>query len=643
MRLSSRFTHIIQIILPCLVLFLPRFPVTAEPVDPLVIASSEFLPFFFQGSEGNPRGILVDFWSLWSQKTGQPVVFQLSDESRIGDLIRNEEADIVAGLAFTMENSIDMNFSRPFYEVTCYLFYRTSLHLPRGIEDLSGLRVGVVTGSYFHQYVQREQQEAVITGYHNISQLVEGAVDGDLDAFILENPVAMAYLGRTDGFRTFKKSLNPVTTKHYHAGIRKGDRTLLSLVNKGLSAISQEEMKTIVDTWTGEIRPSATSQPLKRVIIACSVGTAPFAFVDETGRPTGMFVEMWSLWSKKTGIEVEFKTTDWGKTLKLVGEGEADIHSGLFFSKERDTYLDYAAPLYKCTTHFFFHKSIYGLESLEDLIGFKIGIIEGDYAVEYVRRNLPEASLEIYPNNDALFQAAADGKVRVFIKDTPIGIYHLTRRNILNQFRYNLRNPLYSKTFYAAVREGDGSLLSIINTGMEAITLEERSAVIRNWMGTSDVKSQDVLVVGISDGYMPFTGISYRGEPTGMFVDIWRLWAEKTGQQIEFFPTDWAETLDGLKNGDVDIHSGLFRTKDRLTWIDFSQPFYRVPSTVFYHPKYLKPSGLEDLNGQRIGAIAGAYQVQYLQEQFPNSEVATFTDTEPIVDSTVALILYVSK
>ena len=101
--------------------------------------------------------------------------------------------------------------------------------------------------------------------------------------------------------------------------------------------------------------------------------------------------------------------------------------------------------------------------------------------------NLPEATLTVYKSNDALFQAVEDGEVRVFIKDTPIGIYHLTQRNILSQFRYDTGNPLYSNMFYAAVREGNSSLVSIISTGMEAIASEERAAVVRKWMGTSDI------------------------------------------------------------------------------------------------------------------------------------------------------------
>ncbi len=42
---------------------------------PLVIVSKNYMPFFFREGDGVPRGILVDFWNLWSSKSGVPVHF----------------------------------------------------------------------------------------------------------------------------------------------------------------------------------------------------------------------------------------------------------------------------------------------------------------------------------------------------------------------------------------------------------------------------------------------------------------------------------------------------------------------------------------------------------------------------------------
>ena len=64
----------------------------------------------------------------------------------------------------------------------------------------------------------------------------------------------------------------------------------------------------------------------------------------------------------------------------MVGEGKADIHAGLFYSEKRDHYLDYGVSLRTTDTHFFFHRSITGINSLNDLEGFRIGVLAKDFA-----------------------------------------------------------------------------------------------------------------------------------------------------------------------------------------------------------------------------------------------------------------------
>jgi ABC-type amino acid transport substrate-binding protein len=180
----------------------------------------------------------------------------------------------------------------------------------------------------------------------------------------------------------------------------------------------------------GELKPSVSRPSFKKVIIANCVDSVPFHYNDEDGHPVGMLIDLWHLWSEKTGIQIEFKSSAWPGTLEMVRDGEADIHAGCFYSEERDKYLDYAAALRSCDTHFFFHDSIFGLKTLHDLIGFKIGVIEKDYAVDYLNQELPEATLAEYPSNEALFDAVERGEVRVFVYDTPATLYYLSKKGL---------------------------------------------------------------------------------------------------------------------------------------------------------------------------------------------------------------------
>ena len=163
------------------------------------------------------------------------------------------------------------------------------------------------------------------------------------------------------------------------------------------------------------------------------------------------------------------------------------------------------------------------------------------------------------------------------------------------------------------------------------ITAEERAEIERKWMWASDTKTKDVLVIACAMGYPPFTMLNSEGKPAGLFIDLWRLWAKKTGEKIEFRFTEWANTLEALENGSADFHSGLYRTEERSTWMSFSQSIYGTKASLFYHLDHGKISGLDELVGQKVGALRGGYAAMYLRENWPDIEVVDFDTSEAII------------
>ena len=224
--------------------------------------------------------------------------------------------------------------------------------------------------------------------------------------------------------------------------------------------------------------PMAVAQdrpaPVKEITVAVGQDAAPFYFRDPKGVADGWLVDIWRLWSQKSGIKVKFVTAPFGDTLKLTGEGKVDVQGGCFYSKQRATYLDYVVPLAIADTHFFFHNNIYGIETLKDLVGFRIGVIKGDFCVGYLRKNLPGAGLAEYATNEELFKALEKGEIRVFVMDTPIALYFLEKWKLLSSFNYYPGRPLYSNAYRAAVKKGDTVLPPVIKDGLAMISPKER-------------------------------------------------------------------------------------------------------------------------------------------------------------------------
>ena len=153
--------------------------------------------------------------------------------------------------------------------------------------------------------------------------------------------------------------------------------------------------------------------------------------------------------------------------------------------------------------------------------------------------------------------------------------------------------------------------------------------------GNAKVLPNGNLVIAIDDDYPPQTFLNMDGQPAGIFVDIWRLWSKKTGRDITFLGGNWSDTLNNLKSGKANIHSGLFYSDVRAEWIAFSKPFYGVGSYLFSLAGSDKMDPGKKLADKKIGAILGSFQEEYLRQKYPKVAVVTFTNRNKMIRAVV--------
>ena len=370
----------------------------------------------------------------------------------------------------------------------------------------------------------------------------------------------------------------------------------------------------------------------ERISVAFSKDSVPFHFSDDSGQPAGIIIDLWRLWSEKTGIAIDFLGADWDETMKMVASGEADVHAGLFFSEERDRFLDYGKSITKTDAHYFMHAGLPSIQSVEGLAAYRIGVLRGDYVEGYLNERLPDGNVTPYSDYEAIMNALQEGKIRVFAADTPTGLYHLEQKGLISEFLFTPGKPLYQNDFFFAVREGNQALIEVINRGMDLISDGEKRDINRRWIASGDEEGK-ALIISIDRAFAPLASINAFGRPSGLFVDMWRVWAQITGRKIQFRPSSWAETLDGLRAGEVDIHSGLSFSEDRATWIDFSTQIYETLTGIYYRAGDPQPATIGGYVSNVMGTMFGSYQESEFRKAFPDVSVRSFASTQDLIDA----------
>ena len=157
---------------------------------------------------------------------------------------------------------------------------------------------------------------------------------------------------------------------------------------------------------------------------------------------------------------------------------------------------------------------------------------------------------------------------------------------------------------------------------------------VLTWVSVSYAeKKDDALIISMDRAYAPLTFVNSFGRPSGLLVDLWRTWAEKSGRKIKFRVSSWSETLEALKNGDADFHSGLSFSKEREKWIGFSTQIYATFARVYHRVGDPQPVGIGGYGTDGVGVMSGSYQETKFREAYPDVKTLSLVTTDDLINA----------
>ena len=220
----------------------------------------------------------------------------------------------------------------------------------------------------------------------------------------------------------------------------------------------------------------------EKIILADDRDYPPFVFLDAGNVPSGILVDIWKLWSSRTGIPVEFRLMEWDDAISAVREGRAHVLGGVLKTPGREAAFELTKGFTEISTGVFFHRQLGGITGVADLAGFAIGVVQGDSVEAVIHAAHPGMTFVRYPGARDLVAAAVAGEVKVFVSDTPVALYYLAQHPEGAEFR-QASKPVAVATLHSAVRKGDHELLSVVQAGFDRISDSEVQGILKNWSG----------------------------------------------------------------------------------------------------------------------------------------------------------------
>ncbi|MCF8777860.1 sensor domain-containing diguanylate cyclase [Vibrio sp. IRLE0018] len=149
-------------------------------------------------------------------------------------------------------------------------------------------------------------------------------------------------------------------------------------------------------------------------------------------------------------------------------------------------------------------------------------------------------------------------------------------------------------------------------------------------------KESNRLKVANSKAWKPFSYIAEDGKPRGILVDLWQLYGEKNGLEIEFVLLDWADSLKAVEDGRADVHAGMLWSEPREKRFDFADSIMTINTQLYLSQRIITTDLNAFLSGaetRSVGVVEGGYEEHYVETHFPQLSLARFKNNRLMMEA----------
>ncbi len=133
------------------------------------------------------------------------------------------------------------------------------------------------------------------------------------------------------------------------------------------------------------------------------------------------------------------------------------------------------------------------------------------------------------------------------------------------------------------------------------------------------------LIITGSSTWRPFSFINEKGEPDGIMVDFWTLYAKANQINISFHLLPWSDSLSYASKTPTALHGGLGYTSDRGAYLTFSGELPLNPYHVYlFVQKDLQFNDLNFLRYSIVGTVKESTKHAFMLSRIPERNIKQF-------------------
>jgi len=629
----------------------------AHPV--LKVGNENDWPPFDFAEEGKARGYSIDFLKLVGEKAGLEFEFVNGFSwSQLLDKLRSRELDILPAIMDTPERREFMDFTQHYMVNPTVVVTKDTVTNIHSIRDLKGGKVAIVKGYYYEESVRSEYPDIEVVSVSGFLKGLEAVVYGEADAFIgsqivVHHTINSHFLG---GLRVAGRSgIDNVDRFKIRFGVSKGKNILVSILEKGMNAITRTEKQELSARWIGAAATEKKAIPLTEEEQAwikshtVKVGVEqwpPIVFADRDGKVRGLASGFLELISESTGLKYQVITDKWDPLLNGLKDRKIDLLPATYYTEERATYGLYTEPYFFMKEFVYVKDGSLDVHSIDDLANKRIAVVKGYGTIPKIRAKYPNATIVETNNLMASIDAVLNGDVAALI-EAQMAVELAIKSNSILGLKGISQNVFKASPVHFFSRGDEPLLHSILQKGLEAVSEEERRAELGKWISTVEserdklhltaaeqswLAKHETIHLGIDRAWPPFEFIDNDGNYAGVSSGYISAIAKRLEVDMEpLLGLKWSDVIERVKSGGVDVLPAVAITPERKSFLNFTEPYIDVPLVIATRRDGPPVSDIDDLEGKTVGVVEGYASVDLLRADYPLLRLVEMSDVASLL------------
>jgi PAS domain S-box-containing protein len=614
-------------------------------------------PFNFN-ENGTAKGFSIGYMNLLASKLDIDVQYISGPTwDKFLEQIKANELDVMLNIAMSPERERFIHFTPSYATIQIALFTRDDYPLISSIEDLYGKTFAVQKGFYIQEQLKKHPQVKLLEVPDSIEairmvSIGKADVMQDLSAvaeYIIEQQqVPNVKIGGDLG--SFLGRPIPL-----HIGVSKKMEPLAGILAKTMKSISDDEVRTLRGKWFGtspksDLIVSLTAEEknwvkhlTRPLLVGNETDWPPYDFVKD-GKPLGFSIDLIKLAADKVELNLEYINGFSFKVfLEKIKNKEIDILPAIYKTKARQKYMSFTSSYAANPTVLVIREGDNEINSLADLNGKKVAVIEGFAINQALEEHYPGISriniLSVLEGLKSVSFKNADG----FVGDLGV-ITHILNKTFIPDLRIIKEVSLLKpgeNALHIGVQNENKTLLNILQKGMDAISQAEMNAIRQKWLpinvGNQQFDITSILTqkeinwlsnhsqfrLGVDPAWAPFEFIDENGTYSGISSSYTKAITDRLN--IVMTPLkglSWSEVVSKAKVGDVDILPSVTRTAPRERFLNFTNPYISLPMIIATRKDAPFIDSLSDLENMNIGVVKGYASAELIKPDHPNLKLS---------------------